>query len=64
MTVLDARHSGVCGFGVFGLGISGATFDFQGSGEVQIQGSIGEVEIQGSSGEVQIQGSSGEVEVA
>jgi len=29
MSVLDAKHSGVCGFGIFGLGISGATFDFQ-----------------------------------
>jgi hypothetical protein len=64
VTVLDAQHSGVCGFGVFGLGISGATFDFQGNGELEHGESSGVVETRFSSGEVQIQGSKGEVEVA
>jgi hypothetical protein len=29
MTILDAAHSAVCGFGVCGEAICGATFDFQ-----------------------------------
>jgi hypothetical protein len=64
LTILDARHSGVCGFGVFGLGISGATFDFQGNVELEQSEFSGIVETLTSSGEVQVQKSKGEVEVA